>query len=107
MSNDLQTEVDDTVTAVKKWATPGNIARATVGFVVGSGTGKIAREIIVHNTHAPETKLDKVTMSAAAVVIGMMAKDATKNYTDTKIRKWQESWRKAGEKSKVKAADTE
>jgi uncharacterized membrane protein YebE (DUF533 family) len=61
-----------------------DITKKAVGFVVGMGVGTIVKTIIA--THvAPETTVQKVTVYAGATVIGAMAKDASKSYTDDQI----------------------
>lgn len=60
------------------------IAKQIVGFVVGAGTATISRTIIKNNVD-PEKSTNKVTVNAASVVIGAMATDATRKYTDAKI----------------------
>ena len=60
------------------------ITKKVAGFIVGTGTTKIVYAII-HNNIDPEKITDKVTVISASVVIGGMAKDATKSYTDAKI----------------------
>jgi tetrahydromethanopterin S-methyltransferase subunit C len=60
------------------------IAKTVVGCVIGAGTSKIVKCIIDGNVHT-EKKTDKATTSAASLVLGWMAADATKAYTDAKI----------------------
>jgi hypothetical protein len=60
------------------------LAKAAVGFVVGAGTSKIAGSIIRNNV-SPDKVTDQVAVVSATVVIGMMAADATRKYTDDKI----------------------
>lgn len=53
-------------------------------FVVGAGTTRIVNGIV--QTNVPTEKVtDKVAVTAASFVIGSMAADATKKYTDTAI----------------------
>lgn len=58
--------------------------KAVVTFIVGAGTTKIVSSIVQNNT-ARESIIDKVTVTAGSVVLGMMAADATKLYTNAKI----------------------
>lgn len=60
------------------------LAKGVVNFVVGMGTSKIVADIIRNNTD-PKNIVDNVSMFSAALVIGSMAADATREYTDTKI----------------------
>lgn len=52
--------------------------------IVAAGTSKIVKAIITNNVN-PETKLEKIEIIAASIIVGMMAKDATKRYTSQKI----------------------
>lgn len=61
-----------------------DIVKAVTTFIVGAGTTQIVNGIVTSNT-APEKVTDKVAVKGASVVIGMMAADATKSYTDEKI----------------------
>lgn len=60
------------------------LAKAIVSTIVGIGTGKIVTSIVQNNTD-PETITDKVTITSSGVVLGMMAADISKRYTDAKI----------------------
>lgn len=60
------------------------IAKHTASVIVGLGTGKIVKDIIKNNTEIV-TRTDMVTVASASVVIGSMASDATREYTDAKI----------------------
>jgi hypothetical protein len=60
------------------------IAKGVVTFIVGAGTTKIVRSIIQNNTD-PDKLVDKIEIASASVVIGMMASNATKQFTDQKI----------------------
>jgi hypothetical protein len=48
--------------------------------VVGFGASKIASDIIKNNVRTPVTKIDKITITAASFVIGMMVTEATDNF---------------------------
>ena len=78
------------------------IVKAVTTFVVGVGTGQIVRSIIQNNTD-PEKLTDKVTVGAGTIVIGAMAADKTKSYTDAKIDEWNASWQ-ATKKTKTDQA---
>lgn len=60
------------------------VLKVIVNFIVGVGTTKIVYGIIKNNTD-PENTFDKATIGAGSLVVGSMAGDATKSYTDTKI----------------------
>lgn len=60
------------------------IAKKTASFVVGAGTSQIVKGIIKNNT-SPEKTVDMVAIAGASVVIGAMAADATRSYTDAKF----------------------
>lgn len=79
--------------------TKTDIAKTIVGFVVGAGASKIVKGVIDKNVE-PEKKTDKVAVAAASYVVGAMAADATKKYTDAKIDEIVEWWEK-NVKSKV------
>lgn len=69
-----------------------DIAKKVASAVVSTGTAKIVSAIIQNNVD-PEKLHHKVEVYAAGAVIGMMAKDATKAYTDAKIDKYVAKWR--------------
>jgi hypothetical protein len=48
--------------------------------VVGFGTSKIVHDIIKNNSRTPVKFTDKVTITAASVIIGMIVSDATEKY---------------------------
>ena len=60
------------------------VVKYVASAIVGLGTTKIVRTIIDNNIE-PETTKDQVTVGAASIVVGMMAADATKSYTDSMI----------------------
>lgn len=60
--------------------------------VVGFGVGKIAGDIIKNNTRVPVTKIDKITITAGAFAIGMMASDAVEDYVTAYIDKLITEW---------------
>lgn len=60
------------------------ITKKVVGIVVGAGVSKIAHAIIQNNI-SPEKVIDKITVVSASVVLGSMAREATKEYTDRQI----------------------
>lgn len=60
------------------------VLKTGVSLVVGSGVTKIVAGIIKNNT-SPTNIYQKVTIWAAAFVIGTIITDVSKNYTDEKI----------------------
>lgn len=71
--------------------TKTDIAKNIINFVVGAGTTKIVHQTIKNNTN-PETVTDQVTIGAGSVVLGAMAADASKSYTDAKIDEMVSWW---------------
>lgn len=74
--------------------TKTDIAKAAVGWIVAGGTTLIVKGFIENNTN-PDTLMQKVSVTAASVVIGGMAKDATRKYTDEQIDKLIAAWNSA------------
>ena len=68
------------------------IAKRVVSVVVGIGTTKIVSSIIQSTTN-PESVTDKVAVIASSYVLGSMAVEATRNYTDTKIDELTAWWK--------------
>lgn len=60
------------------------LTKFVVSGLVGVGTGKIVSQLI-KSTITPETVLDKVTVTAAAWVIGAIATETTKKYSDEMV----------------------
>ena len=63
-----------------------DIAKKMTAFVVGAGVTKIVAGVIANNT-APTRVTDKVSIVAAAFVLGGIAADAASKYTDSQIDK--------------------
>ena len=80
------------------------IAKKAVTIIVGVGTSKIAQTIISNNVQ-PETVIDKVTVGTGSIVIGMMASEATKKFTDTKMEEYASAIREL--KTKIQEAKQE
>ena len=72
--------------------------KLVVEFVVGTGVAKITSDIIANNINDPEKITSKVSTIAGAVVLGMMAKDASKHYVSVKIDSTIESLKKSKQK---------
>ena len=60
------------------------IAKTAIGFVVGAGASKITHTIIANNVR-PERVIDKITVTAGSIAVGMMVADASKSFTAKKI----------------------
>ena len=60
------------------------LAKKTVSFIVGAGTGTISGGII-HNNVVPKNTYQEVTVACASFAIGSMATVATKNHTEAMI----------------------
>jgi len=80
--------------------------------IVGIGTGKIVGRIIRNNI-TPETLVEKVSVTAAAWVIGSMAAKATKQYTDeiidetaTSVKEVVENIKTAGKLSRINKGES-
>jgi hypothetical protein len=66
--------------------------KLVTGLIVGSGTSKIVKTIIENNVdiriainNTPLKVLEKVSVAAGTLVIGAMAADVSRRYTDNKI----------------------
>jgi hypothetical protein len=60
------------------------ITKIAVTTIVGFGASKIASSICINNTQ-PDNIADKVMVHSAAFVVGMMASEVTRKYTNAKI----------------------
>lgn len=60
------------------------LAKIVATTIVGFGTSKIVGSICINATQ-PDSIPDKVMVHSAALVMGMMASDATRKYTDATI----------------------
>lgn len=72
--------------------TKTEIAKSIVGFVVGIGASRIAKNVIEKNTDEEERLHNRAATYSASLVIGAMAADASKSYTDAKIDEIVEFW---------------
>lgn len=64
--------------------TKTDLVKRLVSFVVGSATAAVVKEIIKNNTD-PEKVTDKAAVIIASYVLGAIAADASKAWTDAKI----------------------
>ena len=67
------------------------IAKNAVSLLVGFGTGRVVKEVIENNTD-PDTVSDKVGIVVGSYVLGALAADAAKGWTDQKIDKAISWW---------------
>jgi hypothetical protein len=81
------------------------VIKFVAGSFVGAGVSKIVHDVIAQNT-TPEKAIEKITVGAASVVIGMMAKDAAKEYVSTKIDRYAETWNNIKQKAKTIEEET-
>lgn len=72
------------------------ILKVTTSTIVGIGAYKVTGAIIKNNVPV-NSVLDKITVGTANVVIGLIAADATRAYTDGVFDTIEESWQ--GKKS--------
>ncbi len=68
------------------------ITKFAAKTIVGIGTGKIVHGVIATNVPSGGI-VTKVTVIAAAVVVGMMASEATEKFTETKIDEAAAWWK--------------
>lgn len=73
--------------------TKTEIAKVVAGFVIGTGTAKVVKEIIKNNV-TPDSVTDKTAIIIASYVLGAIAADASKNWTDAKIDQTIAWWTK-------------
>lgn len=72
--------------------TKTEIAKTVVGFVVGFGASRIAKSIIDKNTDEEERLHNRAAVASAELVVGFMAADAARKYTDAKIDEIVDWW---------------
>lgn len=69
------------------------LAKFVANGIVGLGTGKIVTGVIANNVPVVST-IDKITVLGAGLVVGSMAKEATKAHTEAKIDEAHEQYKK-------------
>lgn len=74
------------------------ITKFAAKLIVGSGTTTITHAIIRNNVD-PSNALEKVSTAAASVVVGAMAAEKTRAYTDASIDAFVDNLKKAKAKS--------
>lgn len=67
------------------------IAKKAAFVVVGFGTAHVVKAIIRNNVH-PDSVTDKAAVVIGTYVLGAIAADASKEWTDTKIDELIEWW---------------
>lgn len=73
--------------------TKTTLAKRTAALVVGFTTAKVVKEIIKNNVTIDQTA-DKAAVMIAGYVLGAIAADASKEWTDAKIDMLIEWWTK-------------
>jgi hypothetical protein len=73
--------------------TKAEIAKAIAALIVGGTTATVVREIIKNNVD-PQKVTDKAAVMIASYVIGAIAADAAKQWSDTKIDEVIAKWQK-------------
>jgi hypothetical protein len=68
------------------------IAKSVVGFIVGYGAQRIAKNIVDKNTDEEERLHNRAVVYSGTVVIGFMAADAARAYTDKSIDQFCDWW---------------
>lgn len=74
---------------------PVSIVKFTVSLIVGMGTRTLVNNFIENNTPPEETRTRRFTSNAAGTVVGLMAVERTKAWTDAKIDRLFDSWYEA------------
>lgn len=70
-----------------------DIAKKVTSFVVGTATAAVVKQIILNNT-TPEKVTDKAAVMVGCYVLGGIAADASKKWTDAKIDELVEAFKK-------------
>lgn len=83
---------------------PMQVVEFLASLTVGAGTSTIVKSIIKENVPT-ETLISKITVNAAAFVLGAMAAKETKKYTRGQVKKLHKMFIDAEEKAKE--AETE
>lgn len=73
--------------------TKTDVAKAVTGFVIGACTTTVVRALIRQNVALDKTA-DKVALAVGTYVLGAIAADATKEWTDAKIDELIEQYQK-------------
>ena len=70
------------------------IIKGIVSTVVGIGTYQVTGAVIANNVAATNA-FGKIAIGSTKIVVGMMASEATRAYTDKKIDELTEAWKSA------------
>lgn len=73
--------------------TKTKLAKNAVALVVGFTTAKVVKEIIRNNTTAAEAT-DKAAVFIASAILGAIAADAAKEWSDEKLDRLIDWWTK-------------
>lgn len=68
------------------------ITKKAVNVVVGAGVSKIVHNFISNNTLPEQSLPAKAAIAVSSVVIGMMAREATEEFTNRQIDKIATWW---------------
>lgn len=79
--------------------TKTEFAKAFAGVIVGFGTANLVKQIINNNV-APESVKDKAAVLIGSYIIGAIAADAAKKWTDAQIDEVIAKWTKFVEEYK-------
>jgi hypothetical protein len=71
--------------------TKTDFAKGAAALIVGFATNSVVKEIIKNNT-SPDKVADKAAIVIAGYVLGAIAADASKNWTDAKIDELVDWW---------------
>jgi len=71
--------------------TKTELAKGAVAFIVGGTTATVVKQIIKNNTD-PDTVGDKAAVVIASYVLGAIAADASKQWSDAQIDKLIAWW---------------
>lgn len=66
--------------------TKTEFAKAIVGFVIGSATAKVAKQIVMNNV-SPDSVTDKAAVIIGTYVIGAIVGNAARKWSDAEIDK--------------------
>lgn len=69
-----------------------DLTKSVINFIVGAGTTKIVSQVVQNNTN-PKNAAENAQLVAGSVVLGCMAADATREYTNAKIDEIADWWK--------------
>lgn len=80
--------------------TKTEFAKAAAGVVVGFGTANLIKQIIKNNVN-PDSVSDKAAVLIGSYVLGAIAADAAKEWTDAQIDSIIAQWTKLVKKNEI------